>query len=173
MPTNRTRSLNQQQMNRVDAFALTAEAFCSWAEGKSPGSVEDARIARALTAELFSRAIELPPVFEADAEIPEITTDEYQRVFRRFGSLPFNYYSECFNPLVVPAEEPVTADLADDLADIWLDVKAGLVLYRSGNRARAAWHWRFHFEAHWGHHASAALYALQAWFSANADELNR
>ncbi|HWW62252.1 MAG TPA: DUF5063 domain-containing protein, partial [Thermoanaerobaculia bacterium] len=126
-----------------------------------------------LVTELFRRAIELPPVDEWSGDLPEIADDEYQRVYRRFGTLPFNDYSECFNPLVVPPEEPVVADLADDLADVWRDVKAGLLLFRSGNRPTAAWQWRFLFEAHWAHHASAAIYALQSWFSANVDALER
>jgi hypothetical protein len=87
-------------------------------------------------------------------------------VYERFGGLPFNYYSECFDPLIVPAaEEPVVADLADDLADIWRDVKGGLMLWHDDESDAAAWHWRFHFESHWGLHASSAMYALQTWFS--------
>ena len=155
----------------VDAFAVAAEAYCAWAEIPSRGTLRDARAARALTAELFRRAIELP---QGDPEIdaPEIAAEEYRAVYERFGALPFNYYSECFDPLAVPAEEPVTADLADDLADIWRDVKSGLLLFRAGHHAAATWHWRFHFESHWGHHVTAALYALQSWFSAHADELD-
>jgi hypothetical protein len=64
----------------------------------------------------------------------------------------------------------VAADLADDLADIWRDVKSGLLLYRSENPAAASWEWRFHFKAHWGRHATGAMHALQAWFSANGGD---
>jgi hypothetical protein len=111
----------------------------------------------------------LPAVMNGNLDVvidPLIANFQAEKLkeFRRFGSLPFNFYSECFNPLVVPAEEPVIADFADDLADIWRDVKPGLLLFRAGDRA--AGHWRFHFDVHWGHHATAAMYALQAWFSA-------
>jgi uncharacterized protein DUF5063 len=85
--------------------------------------------------------------------------------------MPFNYYSECFNPIAIPAELPVTADLADDLADIWRDLKRGLALYESGSAEAAAWEWGFHFNAHWGHHTCGALYALQTWFSQNNCDL--
>jgi hypothetical protein len=166
-------SLDTAQLSRLEAFAVSAEAYCRWAEEEPHGTVQDARIARTLTAELFRRAIDLPQIFEDVVEAPEISIDEYQHVYRRFGALPFNYYSECFDPLIVPAEEPVTADLADDLADIWRDLKAGLILYQTSNRVAAAWQWRFHFEIHWGHHVSAAIYALQSWFSANSEELNQ
>jgi hypothetical protein len=151
-------------MSSLDAFAAAAHEYCAWAEGDSRGALDDARIARTLLAELYRRAVDLPELEDCDVTAPEIPNDEYQTMFRRFGSLPFNFYSECFNPLVVPAEEPVIADFADDLADIWRDVKPGLLLFRAGDRA--AGHWRFHFDVHWGHHATAAMYALQAWFSA-------
>jgi uncharacterized protein DUF5063 len=75
-----------------------------------------------------------------------------------------------FDPLVVPQEETVTADLADDLADVWGDLKGGLLLLHQGDRVGATWHWAFHFSAHWGHHATAALYALQSWFSQVGDD---
>ena len=166
-------ALQPDQVERVDAFATAAEAYCRWVEGDARDPVQDAAMARALTAELFRRAVDLPHMFESDLDAPDIGADDYQRIYRRLGSLPFNYYSECFNPLVVPAEEPVTADLADDLADIWRDVKSGLLVYRTGKRAAAGWQWRFHFEAHWGHHAAAAMYALQSWFSVNTDTINQ
>jgi hypothetical protein len=46
--------------------------------------------------------------------------------------LPLNHYSTCFDPLIVPAEEPVVGSIPDDLADIWRDVKRGLALYEAG-----------------------------------------
>ncbi len=157
----------------LEAFAAAAEQFCAWAEGESRGIVSDARLARALISELFRRAIDLPEQSDWNGDAPEISIDRYTRVYQRFGSLPFNFYSECSNPLIVPAEEPITADLADDLADVWRDVKGGLLLFGDGNITAAAWHWRFHFEIHWGHHASAALYALQSWFSEHVSELDQ
>ena len=154
-------------MSVVAAFAAAAEAYCAWAEGEPHNADEDAGLARLLLLDLCRAAIDLPAV-EADGNAPEISDDDYQRVFRRFGSLPFNYYSKCFDPLIVPAAEPVTADLADDLADIWRDVKRGLLLYREGHTDAAVWQWRFHFDIHWAHHATAALYALQSWLSAHS-----
>lgn len=153
-----------------ERFADTARRFCRWAESELQDSTSETRTARRLLAELYLQVIDLPEV-SADADAPEISQEQYQLVFKRFGALPFNYYSECFNPLVVPAEQPVTADLADDLADIWRDLKRGLALYESGDVEAAAWEWRFRFSAHWGHHACGALYALQTWFSHNNDDL--
>ena len=154
----------------IAAFATAAEEYCDWAEAAPADAWAEAHRARQLLMELLRRAIELPDVF---SEVPETTgvgDEEYRRTYERFGALPFNFYSECFDPLIVPAETPVIADLADDLADIWRDVKGGLMLWYAEATHGAAWHWRFHFESHWGHHATAAVYALQAWFSQHIDD---
>jgi hypothetical protein len=152
-------------MGEIDQFIVAARAFVAWAESPaSSNSRAEAVAARMFMAALIAAAIALPEgsLKTAAADIPD---DDYQRVYLRFGALPFNYYSDCFNPLVVPPEEPVVADLADDLADIWRDVKGGLLLYESGDQDSAAWHWSNDYSLHWGHHATAALYALQSWFS--------
>jgi hypothetical protein len=152
----------------IDRFALAARTFVAWAE--LPGSNDpyaEAVSARRIVTALIAAAIELPAGTCGDQDAPDLPDDEYQRVFKRFGALPFNAYSEFFNPLSVPPEEPVVADLADDLADIWRDVKSGLQLYDSGSPESAAWHWSFHYSYHWGHHATGALYALQAWISSS------
>jgi hypothetical protein len=154
----------------IDRFADVARAFSAWAEARSTSDPRtEALRARVHLANLIAAVISLPDgVF--DAETPDIPQEEYQRIYRRFGTLPFNYYSECFDPLVVPPEEPVVADLADDLADIWRDLKAGIILYDRGLHQDAAWHWTNHYSFHWGHHATSALYAVQSWFSANGDD---
>ena len=64
--------------------------------------------------------------------------------------------------------------ISDDLADIWRDVKEGLLEIDRGKETstmEAVWHWRFSFETHWAHHvagASAALNALCFWPFADA-----
>jgi hypothetical protein len=61
------------------------------------------------------------------------------------------------------AEAAVPLPLSDDLADIWLDLKHGLLAL--DDRARpedVTWEWRFGFYAHWGRHATEALRALHA-----------
>ena len=152
----------------LEAFARAAGDFRRWAEGQPTDAANDALQARQLCAELFRRALDLPKSF-SEANVPEIAHEDWTTIYKRFGSLPFNYYSECLDPLRVPAEEAVTADLADDLADIWRDIKPGLGLWSLGLRDAAAWQWRFHFEAHWAHHITAAIYVLQSWFSANTE----
>ncbi len=78
----------------IDGFALAARAFIAWAE--LPGSDDphaEAVFARRNVAALIAAAIELA-AGTCDQEAPALPDDEYQRIFKRFGALPFNYYSE-------------------------------------------------------------------------------
>ena len=88
-----------------------------------------------------------------------------------------NHYWEVFEPLVIDQPEPLSGSIADDLAGIWRDVKAGLIKFDSGkpgSRRNAVWHWRFSMESHWGHHAAGAIVALNALcFGPNADVTRR
>jgi hypothetical protein len=53
--------------------------------------------------------------------------------------------------------------VSDDLADIWLDLKHGLLALDDGAPPDdVTWEWRFGFYAHWGRHATEALRALHA-----------
>ncbi|MEA2163305.1 MAG: hypothetical protein QOK37_1432 [Thermoanaerobaculia bacterium] len=93
----------------ITNFADIARTFVTWAESTGSAAPEsEVKIARALLAKLIVGVTELAPG-SVSTDPPEISQDEYARIFRRFGSLPFNHYSECFNPLIVPPEEPVVA----------------------------------------------------------------
>jgi hypothetical protein len=157
-------------MSEIDQFVSAARPFIEWAE--SPATTDahgEAVAARRHVIGLIAAAVALPEG-APDVDAAAISDEEYKIVYRRFGALPFNYYSECFNPLLVPPEEPGVADLADDLADIWRDVKPGLQLYDAGSPESAVWQWCNSYSSHWGHHATAALYALQSWFSSAGDD---
>jgi uncharacterized protein DUF5063 len=73
----------------------------------------------------------------------------------------WNNYQEVFDPYADPAETPVTGSLADDLADIFLDLEDGDELWAGGAFDAAVWEWRFGFESHWGEHITGALRAIR------------
>lgn len=77
--------------------------------------------------------------------------------------MPFQYYSEFFRPIAEPPEEPVTGDLADDLMDIYIDLKNGLRYYDVGRISDAVFEWAFSFGVHWDRHATGALRVLHCW----------
>jgi hypothetical protein len=149
---------------QVQQFAEAANQFCSWAE-RSPQSPEtEATTAVQLLSSLYQRALTLPDTF-GEEEPGEVADSEWTSIYRRFGSLPFNYYSQRFNPLDIQSESHEVADLADDLADIWRDLRRGLSLFNAGHVAAAGWEWRQSFWQHWGHHAAGGIYALHCWLS--------
>ena len=156
---------------KIESFAKTARAYCSWCEAEPTTSVDDALSALKILPALYSAAIALPDL-SGNEEAPRVSDEEWRRVFARFASLPFNYYASCFDPHQIPIEEkPVVSDAADDLADIWRDVKSGLTLFDAGHINAATWEWRFHFYGHWGRHLTSALYALHCWQAQNPDRL--
>ena len=78
----------------------------------------------------------------------------------RFSGLPFSTTTTWSHPTRVPAEAAIPGDLADDLLDVYLDLKEGVATFDAGYPRHAVWLWRFGFEVHWGHHATSALRAL-------------
>lgn len=55
--------------------------------------------------------------------------------------------------------EAIYGSLADDIADIYRDLKEGLVLHHSGLASPndILWDWRLGFYSHWGKHSMDAL----------------
>lgn len=150
----------------MGTFATAAEAFCAWAEAPPGDQTSEALAARQLLADIYRFALDLP-FAHPDSEETGPDSSAREAVYRRFGALPFNYYS-LVDPLIVPAADSMTGDLADDLADIWSDLKVGITLHRASKVNEALHEWRWRFDAHWGQHAVAALFALQSWIEANA-----
>lgn len=69
-------------------------------------------------------------------------------------------YHQVFDP--TEDNEAIFGSLADDIADIYRDLKEGLVLSEM-HQARPEdiiWHWRLLFYSHWGKHAMDALLAI-------------
>jgi hypothetical protein len=147
-------------------FAEAAAEFCAWAEGVPSSAHADSSLALQHLSKLYQLALSLPDEF-GDEEPGEIAQNTWESIYKRFGSLPFNYYAQCFTPTEISSEPPVVADLADDLADIWRDLKRGLSLYQSGHMGAAIWEWRQGFWQHWGHYAASAIYALHSWVAEN------
>jgi hypothetical protein len=147
----------------TDRFAELARDYCQWAEGPVASPEIEAKTASRHLARLCSAALDLPATVDWSLAPEGVSQDQWRVVFTRFGALPVNYYSVCFDPTKVPSEEPVVGDLADDLADIWRDLKGGLMLQEAGNPDAAATHWHQTFSVHWGRHAASALYVLQCW----------
>lgn len=146
-------------------FSSTVRDFCSWVESAPASEIDEAKKAMKLLAALYHQALNLSASdTEEDIEAERISDDEWKKVYKRLGALPFNYYISVFNPSKMDEEKSQTmGDLADDLADIYRDLKAGQDLYNKGHANEAAWEWKLHFNIHWGRHATSALHALHAY----------
>lgn len=135
-------------------------------EGSPKSEFEEARTAVRLIVNLYAGVLALPDRgLGEDVEESGVSDDIWRKMLTRFEGLSFNYYSKFFSPEKGAAEEPVTGNLADDLADTYRDIKKGLNLYERGYAADAVWQWNQSFETHWGRHATSAMHALHAYLA--------
>ena len=104
-------------MQQLEAFFRTASAFCQWAEGNPDVPEEEASTALRLLSQLCAQAYELPALFDAE-DAPEFSHEQWLEIYKRFGTLPFNYYAPYSEPHDTAEPSPGVGDLADDLADI-------------------------------------------------------
>lgn len=128
--------------------------------------------ARKILAELHS-VVFLPDVETEDVKVEDVSTDDWKKVLNRFSDLSVKGYWLVFDPIEAQEGETVFAQLADDLADIYRDIKYGLKLFDAGLQNDAAWEWKFHFEIHWGWHLLGAQRVIHFWFFHHADDFHQ
>lgn len=150
------------EANAIAAFADVARRLCTFCETKCPLSPEELLELAKLLAELNRAALELPDVFDDEDAAAE---DSVQGLPPGTWSAPFDLYWDVFDPLRINPEEPVPNSLADDMSDIYLDLKKGFAQYDRGHPSAAAWTWRFLYWNHWGGHLVGAQRALYFCFS--------
>jgi hypothetical protein len=127
---------------------------------------------------LYLAALELPEAEPSDAHEwqPGIPHDEWRRVYdalrAAFG--PCDLYREVYDPAapggpagaIEGGDEPLVSSLADDLADIWRDLRPGLRAWGGADpitRGDLVFEWRSSFGSHWGQHMADALRAIHWW----------
>jgi hypothetical protein len=150
----------------LQQFADVVRRYCNWCEGAPGSGKSEAQTAFDLLASLLSGASHVQGGYGGGAG-RRASEEDWQLMHARFASMPFQYYYSQHDPLDIDNREREVGDVADDLADIWRDLKAGLELYDNNDHAAAAAEWQFSFEMHWGRHAAAAGYALHCWLVDN------
>jgi hypothetical protein len=132
-----------------------------------------------LNRDLVQRLLEvIVALYTAGLKLPEVDPDRqehedrafdgdsrhkfFRSVAERLGDDVF--YQMVFDPLDKGECKPVTASLSDDLADIYFDVKEGLMRIPEAGPvpAHVIWAWAFGLEIHWGRHAVNAIGALHS-----------
>lgn len=150
----------------TERFVDTVQRFCRWAES-TPGNIaQEQTTAHELLSELYFLALSLPKAKDFSyPDFPALTHDDWMKMHKRFGSLPFQYYNDFFDPLNLKKNEPGMGNICDDMADIYRDLKNGLTLYESIGETAGFSYWQSHFSIHWGRHLTGAMNALEYYRS--------
>ena len=120
---------------------------------------------------IYAAALELPrtepgsidPV--ADGLGPEDRSGALKRMENLLGAE--DWYWTVVPVMKGDIPEPLTGSLADDLTDIYHDLKDGLDHMMAGApQADVIWGWRFSFWSHWGEHEVNALRIVHARLAA-------
>lgn len=154
----------------VVEFVAVANEYCKYAEHATDLKGEDLlKIMQRLLPLLYLKASFLPelePVFEDGNEkfVTEPDWFKIHDIFRlRFGSA--NDYREVFDERAEEAETEgtVVSSLAENMTDIYQDLKNFLLLYQTGTGEvmnDALWECRLNFENYWGQKLVNALRAI-------------
>ncbi len=149
----------------LDNFALKTKVFCNWVESKFTEPDEEMRKAEVLLAELHLAILLLPKVNSVWEEIEDLEEIEnqsdlekqlWEKARNKLSDLSIKSYWEIFDSSNSEEKEPVYALLSDDLADIYSDLKRGLMIYEQEKLPEAFWEWKFNFEIHWENHLTSA-----------------
>ena len=161
----------QRAREACDRFSEVANQFCDAIDSvKDVNRVDLAIKIYPLLPLLIAEAIKLPTVGLSERGDETINIkggmthgqweEMYSRLKEELGD--WDLYSQVFDP--TKDREVIYGSLADDIADIYRDVKGGIVLYQTGLASpdHIVWEWRFSFYSHWGHHAIDALRTIHS-----------
>ncbi|MGW5435323.1 DUF5063 domain-containing protein [Nocardia asteroides] len=152
----------------IEAFVASARAYCAVVEGLD-GEWEPTALAHAIVpvlADLVVAGCALPRVETTSTSVPDFI--DHERWYRQFTRLSevFGRADVYWSNLDLTAAATAQAgagSLADDLTDIWRDLRQGLDAIDTGSDWRdVVFEWRLSFLAHWGRHAVEALRPLHA-----------
>jgi hypothetical protein len=156
----------------AEKFHRLAVRYCRLVDSHRTRPIRSLLLAlQRLIPDLYACGLRLPMSTAGQEPEPRrMTHEEWWRLFRSLGSRlgHRDHYREVFDAYDRKDREVLTGSLADDLADIHRDLTNGLRSWRSGDRRRAVWEWRFGVDYHWGEHATSAMRALY-WLRQNHD----
>ena len=162
-----------QRTQSYQSLLLDARAFCSTIENIDRLPTND--ICATLQRQLLSlykngQDLNLVSIDTGDSAQKPPPKEELKSIIDSLSfKLPERYYWHVFEPTQQNDLEPVCGDLADDLGDIYEELKNAVLLIDTGrleNIQHGMWNLKFGFDAHWGRHCIDAIYALH-YFSSN------
>jgi hypothetical protein len=150
---------------RLSAFSDAALGFCTVIDGAAAiGPVQLLRrLERALPV-LHQRLLELPKVTlgERDDDTPGRSDKEWAALYQSLKNALGKYdaYRTVFDSKN-PEAEAIHGSLADDLADIYLEVLLPIRAWKQGaDPICVTWELRLLFYSHWGSHLLSAQKAI-------------
>jgi hypothetical protein len=156
--------MEKEIKTKAEYFSKIVRRYCDWAENPAISNEIDFQTAQRILAELFLSVLDLPDgVFEDDVKLESVSIEEWKAIRERFSNLPVNGYWIVFDPTQAKENDTVFALLSDDLADIYQDIKYGLLLFHAGHIEEAIWQWKFNFKIHWGRHLLNAQKVIYSW----------
>lgn len=147
----------------VDELLKLAEEYCALLDSIRDIEIEIflPRLAASLS-QLYAIAIQLPYVEPATDEVPGSMPRKqdwgvWNTLRQKLG--PLESYYTVYEPREL--SDPVQGSLANDLFEIYEDLKEDIALVKGGaHPSDIAWSWRESFREHWGNHATDALRAI-------------
>lgn len=118
----------------------------------------------ALLPRLHSAVTSLNAYETGDMQVPGVDLDERFKLYTRLRKLLGERDSYWLEFDAAPEEIHMSGSLADDLTDIYFDLRHGLALLDEVWPQRAAQAWQTSYRLHWGQHlvdAERHLYALK------------
>jgi hypothetical protein len=161
----------------VVEFVAVANEYCRYAEHASELKGEELlKILQRLLPLLYLKATFLPeltPVFE-DGNEKFVTEPDWYRIHDAFKTMfgTANDYLEVFDERINETEGPVVSSLAENMADIYQDIKDFLLLYQTGTievMNDALWECRLNFENYWGQKLVNALRAIHKFICSDEE----
>lgn len=164
----------------VVEFVAVANEYCKYAEHASEIKGDEMlRILQRLLPFLYLKASLLPklePFFE-DGNEKFIKESDWFRIHdtfkEKFGTA--NDYLEVFDEKINDSESPVMSSLAENMADMYQDLKDFLLLYQTGTSEvmnDAIWECRMNFEDFWGQKLVNSMRAIHK-FIYSGEEIQR
>lgn len=168
--------------DQVLQFLKASAEYCTLLE-EAPGKKRKEWFSRLreVLADLYSTGLKLPRVESVLDESNQkfVTEEDYNRiqgnVLKKMGS--FNEYPEVFNPEEPIEELQVTASAAEDLADVYQDIRDFMTLFNLGNREvmnDALWEVNLNFDRYWGQkllNVLRLIHRLITWGDITDEEL--
>ena len=142
-----------------EMFIDHVRRYCEWAESNAHDLKRGHELLLALMA--GAPGLKTSTGFPPERTFPGLPQEVLWAETKRFADLPFQCYPVVYWPYEVHAKGPLTQNIHEDLAYIYAELRHGLQALERGDLVPAMRYWRDSYFFHWGHHASAAVWAIE------------